>query len=231
MAQSRVNTIYGLWHPGRRIFSGYGLGLHPDQSDVLVGLLMVDRPRPVDHAWLGLISIMYGDIEIYQMTSDGSAGIACQMFITEESRAFVRPVNLPNAAAIGEILVSFLEAKPSIHLDLNWNRQQQIWESQFRFDPEGTVPGQPRFQLGSIVATPGAADALQEANQAPTELLHRHVTGNWGDLCQEDIEENERSVRYDLRILSSYVLSTGVKLWIITEYDRSVTTLLLPSEY
>jgi hypothetical protein len=231
MGQSRDFTIYGLWHPGRRIYSGYGLSLYPDRHDVLVGLLMVDRPQPVDQIWLGLISVMYGHVELYQMTLDGSAGIACQMFITEDSRAFVRPVNVPGGALIGIVLATLLADKPAARLEMSWDRQRKLWNSQFLLDAEGAIPGQPRFQLGDIVATPGAVEALAEANQAPTELLHRHVTGDWGSLCQEDIEENERSVRGGFRILSSYVLSTSVKLWVITEYDRSVTTLLLPSEY
>jgi hypothetical protein len=89
----------------------------------------------------------------------------------------------------------------------------------------------PLFSLGQIVATPGAMEALVEAKQTPDELLNRHVSGDWGDLVAEDVRENEYSLKHGLRILSSYRLSTGVKLWIITEHDRSVTTFLLPSEY
>ncbi|MCC6457929.1 MAG: hypothetical protein IT328_23445 [Caldilineaceae bacterium] len=89
----------------------------------------------------------------------------------------------------------------------------------------------PLFFLGQILATPGAIVALVEAQQRPEEFLIRHVTGDWGDLVAEDRQENERSLKLGLRIFSSYRLSTGVKLWIITEHDRSVTTLLLPSEY
>jgi hypothetical protein len=89
----------------------------------------------------------------------------------------------------------------------------------------------PLFSLGQIVATPGAIEALDGASQTPDELLIRHVTGDWGDLVAEDIRENEYSLKHGLRIFSSYHLSTGVKLWIITEHDRSVTTFLLPSEY
>src|SRR5262245_33571871 len=89
----------------------------------------------------------------------------------------------------------------------------------------------PLFSLGEIVATPGAIEALVEANQPTLELLIRHVTGDWGDLGAEDIRENEYSLKHGLRIFSSYRLSTGIKLWLITEHDRSVTTFLLPSEY
>ena len=89
----------------------------------------------------------------------------------------------------------------------------------------------PLFPLGRIVATPGALDAMREAGQDPRQLLHRHNTGDWGDLCEEDEAENNFSVPRRLRILSAYILSTGVKVWVLTEADRSATTLLLPSEY
>jgi len=88
-----------------------------------------------------------------------------------------------------------------------------------------------RFPLGDVVATPGALDALCEAQQEPLELLRRHQTGDWGDLDEEDKAENEFSLTHDLRLLSAYTLPTQVKIWVITEWDRSVTTLLLPSEY
>jgi hypothetical protein len=89
----------------------------------------------------------------------------------------------------------------------------------------------PRIRLGQIVATPGALAALDEAGQSANEFLERHQSGDWGDVGAEDWNENELSVREGFRVLSSYTLSTGKKLWIITEADRSATTLLLPDEY
>ena len=87
------------------------------------------------------------------------------------------------------------------------------------------------FSLGQVVATPGAIEAMEEAGQNPADLLRRHVTGDWGNVPAEDAKENELSVREGFRILSSYKLNTGVKIWVITEADRSATTFLLPSEY
>jgi hypothetical protein len=87
------------------------------------------------------------------------------------------------------------------------------------------------FELGRIVATPGALRALEKAEQQPAEFLDRHVKGDWGDLGDEDKQENEFSVRNGFRILSAYTTSAGEKIWIITEADRSATTLLLPEEY
>ena len=89
----------------------------------------------------------------------------------------------------------------------------------------------PLFQQGQIVGTPGALQAFIAAEKSPTELLARHQTGDWGDLCDEDKQENELSVENGFRIFSAYELKTGVKVWVITEWDRSVTTILLPEEY
>jgi hypothetical protein len=90
----------------------------------------------------------------------------------------------------------------------------------------------PLFALGQIVSTPGALEALNDEGINGLELLRRHVTGDWGDLCEDDRRENDLSVKEGFRILSAYLLPrTGVKLWIITEADRSVTTFLLPEEY
>jgi hypothetical protein len=93
----------------------------------------------------------------------------------------------------------------------------------------------PLFALGHIVATPGAIRKIREHHLRGTspgaELITRHVCGDWGELDAEDREANDRAVHYGERILSSYILPDGDKIWIITERDRSVTTLLLPEEY
>ncbi len=87
------------------------------------------------------------------------------------------------------------------------------------------------FPLGHLVATPGALEVLEAAEQSPFEFLARHEQGDWGDLSDEDKRENEFSVPRQLRILSAYHTKNDEKIWIITEADRSSTTILLPSEY
>jgi hypothetical protein len=90
----------------------------------------------------------------------------------------------------------------------------------------------PLFPLGQVVSTPGALNALGGECIRPDALLTRHVMGDWGDLSEDDKCENTLSVEQGFRILSAYTLiRTRVKIWIITEADRSVTTLLLPDEY
>jgi hypothetical protein len=88
-----------------------------------------------------------------------------------------------------------------------------------------------KFPLGQVVATPGALGALQATGQSPMTFLQRHSQGDWGELDQEDVAENEFSLVNGLRLLSAYSLSGGTRIWIITEADRSATTILLPSEY
>ncbi len=89
----------------------------------------------------------------------------------------------------------------------------------------------PLFPLGQVVATPGALEALEEAGQSPSEFLQRHQTGDWSEMVKEDRKENQKAVKQDFRVFSSYEMESGEKLWVITESDRSSTCLLLPSEY
>ena len=93
------------------------------------------------------------------------------------------------------------------------------------------IQKQPAFELGQIVATPGALAALNKAGQQPGEFLTRHVNREWGDIPDEDRRENEYSLEHGFRLLSAYKTNAGDRVWIITEADRSVTTLLLPEEY
>lgn len=88
---------------------------------------------------------------------------------------------------------------------------------------------EPRFPLGQICATPAALDAL-----SPEDIqsaLGRHVRGDWGDVCREDKDLNEMALLSGTRLLSSYQNQAGRKFWIITEADRSLTTVLLPEDY
>lgn len=84
----------------------------------------------------------------------------------------------------------------------------------------------PLFPLGKVVATPGAMALKVDFRP----YLAMHQCGFWGDVCPEDWQENDLSVKQGFRILSAYVVSNG-RFWIITESDRSSTTVLLPEEY
>lgn len=89
----------------------------------------------------------------------------------------------------------------------------------------------PLFSLGRITATPGCLQLLRKNSQAPSDLLDRHVRGDWGNLDPEDAHANNFALENGERLLSSYELADGSKVWVITEWDRSATTLLRPSDY
>lgn len=97
-------------------------------------------------------------------------------------------------------------------------------------EPNGR-PDEPKplFELGQLVMTPGVAAATTDDERMLA--LKRHVTGDWGDVPREDVLQNDWALQNGARLLSSYVSSTREKFWVITEADRSVTTLLLPEEY
>jgi hypothetical protein len=88
-----------------------------------------------------------------------------------------------------------------------------------------------KFPLGQIVATPGALEALEEAGQTPAFFLDKHSGGDWGEVCSEDKQANDQSLVDGERLLSAYRTLNNVRLWIITEADRSSTCILLPEEY
>lgn len=89
----------------------------------------------------------------------------------------------------------------------------------------------PRFRLGQTLATPAALLALERAGDSLSTLIGRHQCGEWGETCEEDAQMNEEALEGGGRLFSVYRLRSGVKLWIITEADRSATTVLLPEDY
>lgn len=111
--------------------------------------------------------------------------------------------------------------------------------------PVTLITNSARFALGQIVATPGALDLLEQRGFSAVALISRHVDGDWGDCCAEDTATNELALSEGMRVMSVYRLVDAERLaatyfdkravlptiWIITEWDRSVTTLLLPKDY
>lgn len=94
---------------------------------------------------------------------------------------------------------------------------------------EAQGPQGPRFELGQVVSTPGALEAI--TREEILTALSRHSQGDWGEVGPDDWQENETSLREGFRLLSAYRSKNGERFWVITEADRSVTTILLPSEY
>lgn len=121
------------------------------------------------------------------------------------------------------------------HIDAffeNGSRAEKIFWLKFRLKLERQNEKlKTLFPLGETVMTNGAKEALAESNQLPNEFLAKHQAGDWGLAGKEDGQENDLSVKEGFRILSAYKTVKGEKIWIITEADRSSTTILLPSEY
>lgn len=92
-----------------------------------------------------------------------------------------------------------------------------------------TAHRRPRFPLGRLFTTPGALEVLGGWEQVLL-LLSRHVRGDWGEVCADDRAANEQALQNGERLLSAYTVN-GKRVWIITEADRSATTVLLAEEY
>ncbi|MBK1719166.1 hypothetical protein [Thiocystis violacea] len=95
--------------------------------------------------------------------------------------------------------------------------------------PESPQP--PLFPLGRLLATPHAVQVLATHNVDTLSLLQRHVQGDWGELDPADVQANQDALHDGARLFSSYRLSEAVRVWIITEADRSATTVLMPEDY
>lgn len=89
----------------------------------------------------------------------------------------------------------------------------------------------PCFMPGRLIMTEGIDALIHQGRLNPLPYLRRHLRADWGDLCESDRQQNNAALQSGDRLLSSYQIAPDVTLWIITEGDRSVTTLLLPSEY
>lgn len=214
------------------VFSGYGLAMQAGSKRHLVGLLMIDRPHRASPAWLAEVRKTFGHIDLHPMTKSGERGISCQLWIAPESVTHVRPMTGALAQTVQDALFPLLNAPPKPQFAMRWNAAANAWCSTLRTEdePSSQTTGL-LFELGTVVATPGALDALRAANQLPYEFLQRHMRGEWGDIDPEDWQANERALQIGQRLFSAYSTHKGTRLWLITEWDRSVTTLLLPSEY
>ena len=94
----------------------------------------------------------------------------------------------------------------------------------------------PKFQLGQLVATPGALKALEESGQSPAFFLDRHLAGDWGEVDAEDKRANDQALVSGERLLSAYRTLKGERIWVITEAvgddgRRAASTILTPHEY
>ena len=126
--------IFFLCHSGtEKNFSGYGLTVEPGRKDYLVGLLMIDRPKPVDPEWLKEIEVIFGEYQLVAMTASGERGIACQMQIEPESQAHIRQCSYMKAPAIKTALEPLLDEPPNPVFTLRWDDEKRAWQSQIAY--------------------------------------------------------------------------------------------------
>ena len=124
--------LFYLWHPGTaQIFSGYGLATEAGSTDSLVGLLMIDRPRPADPRWLQEVEMVFGELQLAAMTARGERGIVCRMQIEADSLPHLRRFPGPITTATQTALQPLLDDLPKPALRLRWDEQEQAWISQF----------------------------------------------------------------------------------------------------
>ena len=119
-----------IGHQGtENVCSGYGLTVQEGRKERLVGLLMVDRPKPVDPKWLREVEETYGSYQLIPMAATGERGIACQMNIEPESQQNLQRLPGPRSAAIAQALAPFLEEPPKPVLNMWWDEEASLWRS------------------------------------------------------------------------------------------------------
>jgi hypothetical protein len=136
-----------LSHPNQEVmFSGYGLTVEDGRPDLLVGLIMVDRPNQADPEWLEQISELFGECDLLPMTENGDRGLVCQMQIDENSLPYLKTDNSGQASEIQKALVPLLFAPPAPKLRLIWDQETCSWRS--KFDLANVLPKEVRGVFG-----------------------------------------------------------------------------------
>ena len=129
--------LFYLWHPGTaQVFSGYGLTSQPDSTESLVGLLMIDHPRPADPQWLHDVEWVFGECQLAAMTAARERGIACRMQIEPDSLPHLRRFPGPMTTTIQTALKPMLEHPPNPVFTLRWDESARAWTSQFAVPTE-----------------------------------------------------------------------------------------------
>jgi len=127
MSTTTEPELLYLWHPGTAdTFSGYGLVLAPAH---LVGVVMIDRPRVADPAWLAEIKATFGPYQLAAMTHRGERGIVCQLCIAPGSIPHLRTVDHPLTPLIRKALLPLLIHPPAVTLALRWDQESRAWVS------------------------------------------------------------------------------------------------------
>ena len=174
-----------LNHPGvEDVFSGYGLTLQHGRKDVLVGLLLVDRPHPVDPKWLGRVEDAFGETQLLPMTASGERGILCRIFIEPDSVQHLQSFPLTKANAIQETLQPLLDHPPIPVFRMHWDNERRIWLSQIQKPnelPEDVRSVFKEFGYGCLAVESdiGVVHICHAADPDITGFENKQVVSQW----------------------------------------------------
>jgi hypothetical protein len=159
--------LFFLCHPGTSdVCSGYGLTVEPGRADILVGLLMIDRPTPADPEWLRQVEDAFRDVQLVEMTAAGERGIACQMQIEPESLHHLRQLPGERAVAIQNTLEPFLDKPPNPIFSLHWDEASRLWRSEFA--PSTELP----FEIREVFVRFGYGCLTAETSAGAVHICH-----------------------------------------------------------
>ena len=170
------SDLYYLWHPGTAdVFSGYGLVVEDGKRNRLVGLLLVDRPTPVDPAWLASVKAAFGGYELHPMTPTGERGILCEMVIDQENEPFLRQFAGEKSSAIQRALLPLLDQPPLPCFRLTWDDRARAWQSRFHLElPQEMRAVFAKVGAGCFAARRGDTIAfVTHANETDIQSIQR----------------------------------------------------------
>lgn len=165
--QINRGDLFFLTHPGTEdIFSGFGLAHQPGRNDLLVGVLMVDRPNPVDPLWLRQVEQTFGGYQLVPVTAAGERGILCRMHIEPDSHNHLHQYPFEKAYALQESLKPFLDKPPKPAFRMHWSHEQRTWLSQIQH------PNELPEELQAILQTTGYGCLAVEADIGVVHICH-----------------------------------------------------------
>jgi hypothetical protein len=180
--------LFTLSHPGTTdTFSGYGLTIEQDRKDLLVGLLVVDRPCTADPVWLKSVADTFGECRLFPLTSTGERGLLCRMQVEPDSKHHIRRFPTGMSDAIRDALVPLLEDLPAPVLRLRWDEQSLTWLSEFA--PANELPP----EIREVFERTGYGCLAAEADIGVVHICHA---------SNEDIEGfRDKPVRYQWQLI------------------------------
>ncbi|HDL5300990.1 TPA: class I SAM-dependent methyltransferase, partial [Pseudomonas aeruginosa] len=223
-----IQRLRGLWPDFNLHFAQAGLQPRPPVRELsrwhLALALAAGAISGVVQSKSGRILVVKGDtykdkVRKTEFTEDDDGNITEVRILTDRFIPIIRAWEMtPSSVNQGRVLTISSSAATT----------EEAEESQPEPTPEPLL-----FNPGQVVMTAAVSHLVEIGQLNPAPLLNRHLAGDWGTLDQEDWNTNQRALKFGDRLLSSYDIDAGgeSRLWIITEADRSSTTLLLPSDY